>query len=234
MLAAGVSGLAQAVFLAGGDGPPLESVTHAAVPPDEVPKDVPAPLRFGVGAWPAIAAAIVAHLLFMLGEARTPSKPTQDAPAERADRPAAPPSASKHTASTGAERERLNAQRPVQPSNRPAVQPAAHSVQPAALPPAATPTTTEPAPSASAPVEQPQRPRVQPVPSDASSSPQKDRARAAAREHLRRTGHLPTVTALMDLADVSRGTAGTALQQLREQPADLHLVTPDENLRNSS
>ncbi|MCW2899257.1 MAG: hypothetical protein JWO67_1522 [Streptosporangiaceae bacterium] len=49
VLAAGLSGLAQAVFLASG----------SAV-------DASPALRFGVGAWPAIAAAIVAHLLYLL------------------------------------------------------------------------------------------------------------------------------------------------------------------------
>lgn len=49
VLAAGLSGLAQAAYLAG----------DAAVA-------APPLLRFGVGAWPAVAAAIVAHLLFLL------------------------------------------------------------------------------------------------------------------------------------------------------------------------
>ena len=47
--AAGLSGLAQAAYLAGG---PAVEVAPA--------------LRFGVGAWPAIAAAVVAHLLYLL------------------------------------------------------------------------------------------------------------------------------------------------------------------------
>ncbi len=48
VLAAGLSGLAQAAYLAGGIGA------------------APTLLRFGVGAWPAIAAAIVAHLVHLL------------------------------------------------------------------------------------------------------------------------------------------------------------------------
>ncbi len=48
-IAAGLSGLAQAAYLAGG---PTVEVTPA--------------LRFGIGAWPAIAAAVVAHLLYLL------------------------------------------------------------------------------------------------------------------------------------------------------------------------
>ena len=56
VIAAGLSGLAQAAFLAGQGG--------------EV--EAPAVLRFGVGAWPAVAAAIVAHLLYLLAsEAET-------------------------------------------------------------------------------------------------------------------------------------------------------------------
>jgi hypothetical protein len=49
VLAAGLSGLGPASYLAGG----VETA--------------PPQLRFGVGAWPAIAAAIVAHLVYLLG-----------------------------------------------------------------------------------------------------------------------------------------------------------------------
>ena len=55
VLAAGLSGLAQAAYLADG-------VTT-----------VPAGLRFGIGAWPAIAAAIAAHLLHLLATAERPA-----------------------------------------------------------------------------------------------------------------------------------------------------------------
>jgi hypothetical protein len=50
--AAGLSGLAQAVYLAGA----LDRVGPA-----------PGGLRFGVGAWPAVAAALTAHLLHLIG-----------------------------------------------------------------------------------------------------------------------------------------------------------------------
>lgn len=53
VITAGASGLAQAVFLAAG-------------PFDDAATEVPAGLRFGVGAWPAVAAALVAHLLHLL------------------------------------------------------------------------------------------------------------------------------------------------------------------------
>jgi hypothetical protein len=53
--AAGLPGLAQAAYLAG-----------------DATLTAPAALRFGVGAWPAIAAAIVAHLLHLLATAPSP------------------------------------------------------------------------------------------------------------------------------------------------------------------
>jgi len=56
VLAAGLSGLAQAVYLAGG-------LDHTAV--------APVGLRFGVGAWPAIAAALTAHLLHLISTGET-------------------------------------------------------------------------------------------------------------------------------------------------------------------
>src|SRR6266496_3295965 len=55
ILAAGLSGLAQAVYLAGG------ITTRAAAPVG---------LRFGVGFWPAAAAAIAAHLLHLISDDR--------------------------------------------------------------------------------------------------------------------------------------------------------------------
>jgi hypothetical protein len=51
VIAAGLSGLAQAIFLAS----------------DETLEATPA-VRFGIGAWPAVAAAVVAHLLYLLAE----------------------------------------------------------------------------------------------------------------------------------------------------------------------
>src|SRR5437868_9492559 len=55
VIAAGLSGLTQAGYLAGG---------VAQAPPV---------LRFAIGAWPAIAAATVAHLLYLLGTHHDPS-----------------------------------------------------------------------------------------------------------------------------------------------------------------
>jgi hypothetical protein len=62
-------------------------------------------------------------------------------------------------------------------------------------------------------------------------SPARDRARAAARRHAAHHGELPTVSHLQDLAKVSRGTAGTALQELREQPSQLHVITDINNAK---
>ncbi len=71
ILAAGLSGLAQAVYLAGG-------LDHTG--------PAPVGLRFGVGAWPAIAAALTAHLLHLIATgASTPAAAVmQRSPAERA------------------------------------------------------------------------------------------------------------------------------------------------------
>jgi hypothetical protein len=94
VLAAGLSGLAQATYLAGG-------VASAS-----------AGLRFGVGAWPAVAAAIAAHLLFLIGTHR-PTGPTGarvDGPTVDTDSSAAIGRAASNSA--------------VQPLDAPAVQPA--------------------------------------------------------------------------------------------------------------
>jgi hypothetical protein len=74
ILAAGLSGLAQAVYLAGG-------LDHTAV--------APVGLRFGVGAWPAIAAALTAHLLHLISTGET----TAERPASNAASTPAPSNA---------------------------------------------------------------------------------------------------------------------------------------------
>ena len=66
ILAAGLSGLAQAVYLAGGIG-----VVE------------PATLRFGVGYWPAVACALVEHLVHLVG--RRPAEPAVSHPAKEGD-----------------------------------------------------------------------------------------------------------------------------------------------------
>lgn len=158
VLAAGLSGLAQASYLAGGG---------ALV--------APAPLRFAIGAWPAVAAAIVAHLLYLL--------------VVDEHRPGG------HTPNNSAS----SVQQPVQP----AVQDASNAVRPAGHNANGAP-----------------RPPITPL-------PPRERARAAARHHLDRHGALPTVTALARLADVSRGTAGHALQDERADPRHHHAEDPE-------
>lgn len=214
VLAAGLSGLAQAVYLAGG-------ATVDATPA----------LRFGVGAWPAIAAAIVAHLLYLLAT-DTDTDIADRAGANRAaddraaddcggGRPSSAPSQS------GVQRAlysglTTSAPRTPPPAGGPAdgqpvgVQAAGvHllGVQPAALP---SPTVERPHPAAG-PVERPR-----PAASAASAG---ERARTAAARHTAHHGALPTVSELMAAAEVSRGTAAMVLKALRAQPTPLHLVT---------
>lgn len=163
VLAAGLSGLAQATYLAGAVG---------SSPPS---------LRFGVGAWPAVAAAIAAHLLFLIGTSRS-----------------RPPVSSY-----------------VQPEARPTVQPDSRP-------------TLEPG------VQHETEPRVQPVrrldarsnrPTQKSDAVNpRDRALAVARQYERRTGRLPAVRDLQTRARVSRGTAATALQELRATRNGLHVI----------
>jgi len=167
VLAAGLSGLAQASYLAGG--------VHTA----------PAWLRFGVGAWPATAAAIVAHLLYLLG-ART------DDGAAYSQRP---------------ERSYARVDGAVQPdapaSNRPPVE---------------------------RPPVQATRQAVQPKVT-AGGAPARDRARAAARDYQTHHHRLPTVSQLTKLAHVARGTAGTALKELRAERPALQIVHANAETR---
>ncbi|MPZ67343.1 MAG: hypothetical protein GEU83_18185 [Pseudonocardiaceae bacterium] len=191
VLAASLSGLAQASYLASGVA------------------STPAVLRFGVGAWPAaLAAAIVAHLLYLLLAERDADADDvqRSAPAER---PAVQP-----------------AQASVQPQpvNSPAPATGEHPpVQPAAQPTAR-------------PDERPERaaqpPAVRPpAPAVSATAPAKDRARSAARRHAAHHGALPTVSVLAELADVARGTAAAALKDLRAQPAQLHAVASQQQER---
>jgi len=183
--AAGLSGLAQAVYLAGA----LDRAGPA-----------PVGLRFGVGAWPAVAAALTAHLLHLIGTGHRPAvRATSNEPYSR--RTDLPPS---------------NA-----PSN-PVVQPRS---------PAAT------TPAVQAPVD-PASNTPSPRPSDrrdaGGGGSARERARAAAQHHHDRHGGWPTVTELMSLATVARGTAGTALKDLRAERPALHVVNAEiENRTNS-
>jgi hypothetical protein len=171
MVAAGLSGLAQAAYLAG----------DAAVA-------APAALRFGVGAWPAIAAAIVAHLLHLLATAPGPPQvhavdaPNANAPSGRQSLSGRTPDvqSSKARSQTSPRRSRI------QPSS--------------------------PSPIPDGPQPMSLRPRIR-----STDAPARNRARAAADEYARYHGALPTVSQLQDQAEVSRGTAGEVLKAMREE-----------------
>ncbi|MCO7192026.1 hypothetical protein [Pseudonocardia sp. McavD-2-B] len=200
IVAAGLSGLAQAVFLAG-----------PAPAPGAPPVEADAVLRFGVGAWPAIAAAVVAHLLYLLAETRPEPSP--------ADRGRPEPD--------GVSGARVRATITVPPSGRTPVERTDPMGRGPAVP-AALDGPVIPAPPR--PVSHPvPRPAVRPEPGTGAGA--QERARTTAQTHRQRHGDLPTVRELQDLADVGRGTAARALQQLRDTPQQapnaLHLV-PDE------
>jgi hypothetical protein len=218
IIAAGLSGLTQASYLAGG---------VATAPP---------PLRFAIGAWPAIAAAIVAHLLYLLGTHHDPGRlPTEATPIRAAENAA----------------ERGESLTPVPP--QPTVEAAQAITPPGVAAPRALPEvliSPSPHPSPTSPTVPPppsvvrrlntplnaapgvEHPVVQPVehqswerpPSTGRSSaaPAADRAMTLAREHAARHGHLPTVTELVSSARVARGTAAAALKTLRQHPTGQH------------
>jgi hypothetical protein len=196
--AAGLSGLAQAVYLAGG------ITTRAAAPIG---------LRFGVGFWPAAAAAIAAHLLHLIGSGDNPA----EAAAAHIENRAANHSAPDTGTEPGPVSNVAASNRPSNPSN-PSVSSAASNPRPT------EPRTTPPV----QPEPEPQLYNTGPALNGEQRSTGRqsavDRARTAAEGYRERTGALPTVTEWMRLADVARGTAGTALKTLREQRPPLHLV----------
>jgi hypothetical protein len=172
--AAGLSGLAQAVYLAGA----LDRAGPA-----------PIGLRFGVGAWPAVAAALTAHLLHLIGSDRQTGDAESGEPSRRTTTAPYNP-----------------------PSNDPVVQPCSTADTPSAVQAPAGPglnTPQEPPPGRGA------------VSGGGSA---RERARTAAQQHHDRHGGWPTVTELMRLAEVARGTAGTALKDLRNERPALHVV----------
>jgi hypothetical protein len=202
VLAAGLSGLAQATYLAGGVGV------------------APAGLRFGVGAWPAVAAAIAAHLLYLIGThptlTLTPAGPT---PASEVGSSPSSHAAVAHTATSPA----LGRPDRTVPTGVPAV--------PTGVPPvvshAGTPVGTHPRwdapavaegpPSGDRPGEHgtPEGPDGTPDPGPGPGPAPAERARALAARHADATGELPTVRELAELAEVGRGTASRALAALR-------------------
>lgn len=154
-------------------------------------------LRFAVGAWPAIAAAVAAHLLYLIGAAhaslvdRTP----------RLDIPKTPEAAGASVAQLG-----------VQPAEGRGVQ----AVQLGGVQ-RAIGSVVQPVQPAD-PKDEPSNGHVPAVGRDEGMrrafSP-RDRAAVAAELHLRQAGTLPTARQLAALAQVSRGTAATAIKGLR-------------------
>jgi hypothetical protein len=212
VLAAGLSGLAQASFLAGG---------VAVAPP---------PLRFGVGAWPAVAAAIAAHLLFLISpDPRTSASATHDP--TPVDRGAVDVTVSTH-GGAGATPEIPVRSEELDGSGRDAqragVQLSITSATAGLDGPVSTldadpqSTVSNPAVDEAGPREP--RPAFSPI----------DRATAAAELHRRRTGALPTVRELESMAGVARGTAANALRPLRTSPSHLHSISETTEARPTS
>ena len=222
VIAAGLSGLTQASYLAGG---------VATAPP---------PLRFAIGAWPAIAAAVVAHLLYLLGTDHPPTHhpdelgegaaPVAAAPVQSAP-PALPvPTATPFPALTSpppaTERAVLTATTSTPPhADRPGVQPAPRQL--------VQPSTSTPIEHG---LEHPTAPATDPVvraPAARDAAPARVRAQTAATGHAARHGALPTVSELMALAQVARGTAATALKGLRTQHEQPTTTTNTDETRTN-
>ncbi|MGE0844492.1 hypothetical protein [Pseudonocardia sp.] len=226
ILAAGLSGLAQAAYLAtdtptGAPGNPI-AASGPADPAAVVGFVAPAALRFGVGAWPAIAAAIVAHLLYLLA---TEHDPTPH-PDEHANERATERDADRAVGQAAS-------QRSAEPVQRPVFTGAVHPVSDGQHAPRLNGTplpgpTVQPAHPAEAAPPVPSRGVEGPAPRSLPS-PARDRAFAAAQRHAARHGALPTVTELETAAEVSRGTAAHVLKQLREQPD--HALTIEKDTK---
>jgi hypothetical protein len=195
--AAALSGLTQASYLADG---------VATAPP---------PLRFAIGAWPALAAAIVAHLLYLLSEGHNPAQGTPQATPTHDSEPrgVAPTQVITPPVRTGP-----------QPLPTALSNPTQTALIPATDPPQPTPvvrrlnTPVNAAPPVEHPVVRPvEHPPADhhPVTGRAAVTPAADRALTLARDHAARHGQLPTVTELVTLARVARGTAAAALKTLR-------------------
>lgn len=198
IVSAGLSGLAQASYLASDAAAAGGGLT------------VRPALRFGVGAWPAIAAAVVAHLLYLLA-------------AHRAE------------AATSTDREGLLGQA-AQASPVPTTDGTSRDGTGAVDPGCPVPPALDgPVIRASDPaVSRPELGGGGAAP-DAAGAPARDHAQDVAERHRDRHGALPTVRELQSLADVSRGTAARALSRLREttQQTDtsLRLVTDQPDNR---
>jgi hypothetical protein len=222
VIAAGLSGLTQASYLAGG---------VASAPP---------PLRFAIGAWPAIAVAVVAHLLYLLGADHPPTthhrpgldenlSPVAAAPAQPAPHALSVPKAAQHPALNSPLPATDHADLTARDSTPPTVQP---SVQPAPRQLVQTLTSTTIERGIEHPV-QPATDSVVRAPTARDSAPARVRAQTAATGHVTRHGQLPTVSALMALAEVARGTAAAALKDLRSQQEQTATATTTTEARTN-
>jgi hypothetical protein len=245
VIAAGLSGLTQASYLAGG---------VASAPPG---------LRFAIGAWPAIAAAVVAHLLFLLGTNSTttgsdglqaqvphlgqpspaPSMATSEpTAADRSHEPLADAHPRAAVSVTGLS----NATSTSPPQALPALTAAASPIILAAPAIDGTPRAVHSAPLplvqalTSTPIEQSIEHPAAPTadlavraPATRDAAPARVRAQTAAAGHATRHGALPTVSELMALAQVARGTAATALKDLRTQHEQPTTTTSTDETRTN-
>jgi hypothetical protein len=205
VLAAGLSAIAQATFLAAGQ------------------PDASAQLRFTVGAWPAIAAAIAAHLLFLIGEHGRASAPTGQTSVTERDSRGTVGSVSVDLVGSVGDRSAQGV--PAVPAGVPALN--------TGVPPESD--TGVPAVPAEFQMAQPSDLGARVDPFQVERSPgmrpalsARDRAVTVAHLHRRRQGQLPSVRELVELADVGQGTAARALQELREAEPGLHLVTEQD------
>ena len=213
VLAAGLSAIAQASFLAAGQ------------------PDASAQLRFTVGAWPAIAAAIAAHLLFLIGEGSRAAAPNNRAPVTERDSRGVTAAVSVNVLGTSGARsgQGVPPAAPAVPSGVPSGVrgvPPGVQVDQAGVQQWDSKSITEDPARAGEVSQSGRSPGMRPALAPG------DRAVAMAELHRARHGSLPSVRELAGLAEVSRGTAETALRQLRDAQPQLHLVEDETKSRS--
>jgi hypothetical protein len=224
IIAAGLSGLTQASYLAGG---------VASAPPG---------LRFAIGAWPAIAAAVVAHLLFLLGTNSTAigSDDLHQQVSHLGQPCQATRGAGSEPALAGGSHEPLAHARAAvsvtglssATSSPPAVGGPPRVAQP--LPrQLVQPLTGTPIEHGIEHLDTPAADSVVRAPVQRDAAPARVRAQIAATGHATRHGQLPTVSELMALAQVARGTAATALKDLRTQQEQITTTTSTDKARTN-
>jgi hypothetical protein len=213
VLAAGLSAVAQASFLAAGQ------------------PDASAHLRFAVGAWPAIAAAIAAHLLFLIGEGGRAAAPNNRPPVTERDSRGVAGAVSVNVVGTSGDRsgQGVSPAVPAVPSGVPSGVrgvPPGVQVDQAGVQQWDSKSITGGSAPAGEMSQSGRSPGMRPALAPG------DRAVAMAELHRARNASLPSVRELAGLAEVSRGTAETALRQLREAQPQLHLVEDETNSRS--